>query len=228
MTRQGLSLSFVAAALGMQTSSAMRMMHRLRAHMHAQCEAVRLGGKGRDVWMLTNRTGLSRGPGGKGRRKVTLMGLWDGTQIYSTIIPHRHRNFMRPVLYRVVRPGSTIVQVERDYLVARHSKGCRIVGPDAPECFEPGASYLASYWINLIRSLRGTHILLNQERVLDGIKEHEFRHQYRRHPARMFEVLISSFPDISGPPDQLKMGIDYSMPASPMRRSGLQETDASL
>lgn len=214
MTRQGLSLSFVEAALGVQTSTALRMLHRARAHMHAICESTMLGGPGRSVWLGTHTCRLIRGPNGRGRRRAVLLGLWDGVSLYTSVIARRQRNFIRPVLHRTVRPGSTIIQLERDYLSCRTTKGSDVVGPDSPHAQAQDALYLGAHWVNVIRSLKGSHLLTNRELLLDYIKEHEFRHHFRRQPASMFEMLISTFPDVRDPDAVPSMGLKLTKPSS--------------
>jgi len=199
-SKNGVSAKELQRQLGVTYKTAWRMGHKIRELMGR--DDTKLGGgegggavevdesliggraKGKRGWGAGNKTCLFGiiEKGGAGRVRVTVVG-------------HRKRRILIPLIQRHVEPGTTVHSDEfRVYRSLplngfKHESVCHSKYQwKNGECH---TNNIEGYWSNLKKSLRGTHTFVSQKHLQAYINEFDFRHNHRGSP--MFDAMIGKF-----------------------------------
>lgn len=53
---------------------------------------------------------------------------------------------------------------------------------------------IEGFWANVKRGIKGTYVHVSKKHLQTYLREFEYRHNLRRQPALMFELLLRAFP----------------------------------
>lgn len=195
-TRNGVSAKEIQRQLGVTYKTAWRMGHEIRKYMGWVDGDDTLGG---NHIVEVDKTFI----GGKDKQgqddKTVVLGMHErGGEIMTRVIPDRTSKSVIPHVLRNVRPGAWVATDEawafkslKDYgyehETVNHAAKEYVRGPIHTNSLE-------SFWATLKRGIRGTHIWVSAKHLPSYLGEFEYRHNLRKRPHQMFDLLFLAFP----------------------------------
>jgi transposase-like protein len=201
-TRHGVSAKELQRQLGVTYKTAWRMGHEIREHMadvdgdtplsgHVEVDETYIGGKERGV--------MGR-PTQKTSKKTAVIGMIqrDG-EVITKVIPDVKSKTLIPHIENNIEKGSTVSTDELQSYRVLKSKGYQHGkvhhARDQWVNGEHHTNSIESYWSQLKRSVRSTHIHVSRKHLQKYLNEFEYRFNARENPASMFPELVSSYPE---------------------------------
>jgi transposase-like protein len=205
-TRNGLAAKEIQRQLGVTYKTAWRMGHELRKYMGYVDGDEFLGGGGMgdpfvevDKTFLGGKTHFGRNRRGKTVKKAIVLGMIErGGDVITRVVKSRRSSHVVPPIVEWVRPQSKIASDDAlafDELY-KHGFSHRTVKHMHKEYVRGSVhtNTIESFWAALKRSISGTHIWVSKKHLQKYLWEHEYRHNLRKRPELMFELLLQSFP----------------------------------
>ena len=202
-SRNGVAAKEVERQLGVTYKTAWRMCRLIRIYMGQVDGDAPLGGSGSDKGVVEIDKAFIGGYDKRGAddKKVVLGMAERGGEVMTRVIPDRTSHHIKPVVTKYVREGSFVATDEalafkflRDYGYTHgtvdHSKKEYVRG-------EVHTNTIEAFWANLKRGIKGTYVHVSAKHLQTYLHEFEYRHNLRRQPALMFELLVSAFSRVS-------------------------------
>ncbi len=196
-SRHGVAAKELQRQLGVTYKTAWRMAHEIRKHMGKTDDDDNLSGHVEvDETMVGGKRPGKRGRGAAGKTIVFGMLERDGN-IMTQVVPDVKTKTLRPVIKENVEQGSTISSDEWHAYknLDKHGYDHGMVEHGVNE-YVKGIHHvntLESFWAQLKRSIKGTHIHVSKKHLAKYLGEFEFRYNMRSTPSLMFDRLIQSF-----------------------------------
>ncbi|MGH6867239.1 MAG: IS1595 family transposase [Methyloceanibacter sp.] len=201
-TRNGLSAKEIQRQIGVTYKTAWRMGHEIRKYMGWVDGDSRLGGPGRPPVEIDKAFIGGRDKAGKGDKKIVLgMVERKGGDLITCVIPDRSRRSIWPHVAEWVRPGARVMTDEAPTLVNlgwdryQHAS----VNHLAKEWVRGHAhtNTIEGFWGALKRGINGTYVWVSAKHLQKYLWEFEYRHNLRKEPWLMFQLLLHAFPRAS-------------------------------
>ena len=199
-TRNGLSAKEIQRQTGVTYKTAWRMGHEIRKYMGWVDGDAPLGGLGGKVVEI-DKTFI----GGKDRLhfqdKKTVLGMIERRgDVITRHLRERTQTEVIPHIETWVRKGSRIMtdkapvfgELSRSYEheSVNHSAGEHVRG-------EAHTNTIEGFWAALKRGINGTYVWVSAKHLQKYLWEFEYRHNLRREPWAMFQLLLLAFPRAS-------------------------------
>lgn len=199
-SRNGVAAKEVQRQLGVTYKTAWRMCSLIRQYMgYVDGDAPMGGGRPFDPVVEIDETFI----GGHDKRgeddKHVVLGIIErGGEVLTRAIPARQVAYMHPPIKAFVREGSKVATDE-----ASHYKTLPLYGYNHASVNHSAKEYvrgpvhtnsIESFWSMLKRGINGTYIHVSSKHLQKYLWEFEFRHNLRKSPHLMFELLVRSFP----------------------------------
>lgn len=197
-SRNGVAAKEVERQLGVTYKTAWRMCHHIREHMGKVDGDRPLGGPAPAPVVEIDEAFL----GGRDRAghddKAVVLGMVerDG-DVLSQQVAGRHTNQVLPPIKKWVKEGSRVMTDD-----ARLYRGLDIHGYAHESVNHSEKEYvrgdahtntIESYWAMLKRGINGTYIHVSKKHLQKYLWEFEYRHNLRRSPHLMLEILLLVF-----------------------------------
>lgn len=196
-TRHGVPAKELQRQLGVTYKCAWRIAHQIREHMATVDGESPLSGEVEidETYIGGYRPG-QRGRGAKNKTVVLGMMQRDG-DVMTKIVPNVKTKTLIPVIEENVEDGTTIHTDELrsygtlkykgyEHKTVNHRDGEYVNG----DCH---VNSIESYWAQLKKSIKATHIHVSRKHLVKYAKEFEYRFNSRKNPEKMFPELLSSF-----------------------------------
>jgi transposase-like protein len=197
-TRNGVAAKELQRQLGVTYKTAWRIGHELRKYMGVVDGDDMLGGFGRPI-VEADKTFI----GGKDKAgqddKTVVLGMVERKgDVLTRVIPNRKASTVTRVIRKYVRDGARVATDE-----GRAFMGLDIWGYDHESVnhnekeWARGSTHtntIEAFWAALKRGINGTHIWVSPKHLQKYLYEFEFRHNLRKQPHLMFEILLLAFP----------------------------------
>ena len=197
-TRHGVSAKEIQRQIGVTYKAAWRMGHEIRKYMadvdgdpmlggHVEVDETVIGGR---------RKGGKRGR--MGENKTIVFGMLErGGDVMTRVVPDVQRDTLEPHIKENVAQGSTISTDELKSYNKLPKAGYEHGSVNhSAEQWRQGIHYtnsLEGYWSIFKRSIRSTHVHVSRKHLDKYLGEFEFRHNLRKDPKLMFDVLVMAF-----------------------------------
>ena len=200
-TRNGVAAKELQRQLGVTYKTAWRMADLIRKHMAEVDGDGLLGGPWQPVEIDETMVGGVRSGGKRGRGaegKTTILGMMDGEEIVTEVVPNVKRASLMPHIKDHVIEGSLIATDELRSYASLNSEGYYHISVNHREGQYVGAmgatvNSIEGFWAQLKRGISGTHIHVSSKHLWKYAKEAEFRFNRRNRPQTMFDELIENF-----------------------------------
>jgi len=195
-TRNGVSAKEIQRQIGVTYKTAWRMGHEIRKYMGWVDGDDELGHMG---IVEADKTFI----GGRDKRgkedKTVVLGMHErGGSVVTRIIPDRSGRSVVPHIVKNVRKGAWVATDEAwafanlddhgfEHETVNHASKEYVRGPIHTNSIE-------SFWSTLKRGIAGTHIWVSPKHLSSYLKEFEYRHNLRKQPHLMFDLLLMAFP----------------------------------
>jgi hypothetical protein len=196
-SRNGVSAKEIQRISGVTYKTAWRMGHEIRKYMGWVDGDRKLGGVGGPVVEVdeTFIGGVDRK--GTPSDKFVVLGMMErGGEILSRHVISRRAEHVMPHVTRWVKPGTRIAtdkpptydELHWDYEHGSvdHSKKEWVRGDIHTNTIE-------AFWGALKRGINGTYVWVSAKHLQKYLWEFEYRHNLRREPWLMFQLLLSAF-----------------------------------
>jgi transposase len=200
-TRNGVAAKEVQRQLGVTYKTAWRMCNLIRQYMGYVDGDNRIGGGGGGAPVVEIDHAYIGGHDkeGEGDKAIVLGMAERGGDVVTRHIPDRTRKSVVPHLLTWVRHGSRLMsddervfnvpELEAYYRrgIINHSAGEYVRGDIHTNTIE-------TFWGVVKRSINGTYIHVSKKWLQTYLSEAEFRHNLRKQPHLMFDLLLQAFP----------------------------------
>lgn len=199
-TRNGVAAKEVQRQLGVTYKTAWRMCNLIRQYMGYVDGDSRLGGSGGGSKIVEIDKAFIGGVDKQGEDdKAVVIGFAErGGDVLARHIPNRKQATVIPQVMTWVKHGSRVMTddarafMHRDmhhfrHEVINHSEGEYVRGHIHTNTIE-------SFWGTVKRSISGTYIHVSKKWLQTYLSEAEFRHNLRKQPGLMFDLLLQAFP----------------------------------
>lgn len=197
--RNGVSSKEVQRQIGVTYKTAWRMTHEIRKYMGAVDGDAPLGGPGPGGIVEADKTYI----GGKDKRgeddKHIVLGMVERKgDVITRVVPDKRMETVMGHVQEHVAPGARLATDEGVAFSNARALGYRhgTVNHAAKEWVrgQVHTNTIESFWANLKRGIKGTYVWVSEKHLQTYLWEFEFRHNLRKQPHLMFELLILSFP----------------------------------
>lgn len=198
-SRNGVAAKEVQRQIGVTYKTAWRMCHEIRTYMGFVDGDAPLGGDypGAPVVEIDKTFVGGKDKMGEGDKMVVIGMVERAGQAILRHIPTRKGRHVLPVIGKWVKKGSKVATDEAgvfrnlDYTY-RHG----MVDHSAKEWVrgDVHTNSIEALWANLKRGVEGTYVHVSAQHLPKYLAEFEFRHNLRKQPALMFELLLQAFP----------------------------------
>jgi transposase-like protein len=198
-SRNGVAAKEVERQLGVTYKTAWRMCHHIRQHMGAVDGDRPLGGpRPSDPIVEIDEAFLGgRDRAGKDDKAIVLGMVERDGDVFSRQVAGRHSNQILPQVKKWVRERSRVMTDDAplyrglnihgfDHESVNHSEYEYVRG-------EAHTNTIESYWSILKRGINGTYIHVSKKHLQKYLWEFEYRHNLRRAPHLMLEILLLVF-----------------------------------
>ena len=199
-TRNGVAAKELERQLGVTYKTAWRMADMIRKHMAVVDGEDHLGGEGKVVEIdETLVGGKTKGRGKYREGKSYVLGMMErGGQVVTKVIPNNRQVTLIPAIRAGLKDGSEVHTDElKSYrAIAKHGFTHKRVNHSKGEyATKDGVTVnsIESFWAQLKRSIRGTHIHVSPKHLWKYAKETEYRFNRRGRPETMIDELLSTF-----------------------------------
>jgi transposase-like protein len=197
-TSIGMRAGFIRRQLGIGHNSSHRLCRMIRVHMAAMARPDMLGGEGKTVHIDEVHLRFIASSAGEPNDAVIVLGLASEGQVLSAIVSDRRTETLIPHIVARVRPRSkvvtdmlsgyrTLAQHGFDHVQINHSVAFHDFRGDSNNDIE-------AYWSTVRRMLRSAR-QVSREHMWTFLAEIEFKYNRRHTKDKIFEELISNFPD---------------------------------
>ncbi len=198
-SRNGVAAKEVQRQIGVTYKTAWRMCHKIREHMGRVDGDRPLGGAGQKAPVVEIDEAFLGGHDRAGHDdKAVVLGMVerDG-DLVTRQIAGRHTNQILPQVKRWVVEGSRVMTDD-----ATVYRGLDILGFGHESVNHSAYEYvrgdahtntIESFWAMLKRGVNGTYIHVSKKHLPKYLAEFEYRHNLRRSPHLMFEILLIAF-----------------------------------
>lgn len=195
-TRNGVTAKEIQRQLGVTYKTAWRIGHELRKYMGFVDGDRMLGGS--PIVEVDETFVGGRQPRGSKKDKFVVVGMIerDGEIIARHVTSRRSEHIM-PQIARWIKKGTRIATDsattygdlvwEYRHGVVDHSKKEWVRG-------DVHTNTIEAFWAALKRGINGTHIWVSAKHLQKYLWEFEFRHNLRKQPHLMFDLLLLAFP----------------------------------
>tara|TARA_R110000868_G_scaffold307442_1_gene569105 strand:+ start:11210 stop:12076 length:867 start_codon:yes stop_codon:yes gene_type:complete len=195
-TRNGVSAKEIQRQLGVTYKTAWRMGHEIRKYMGWVDGDDQIGGSGAVEADEAFIGGKDRQ--GKDDKHIVLGMVERGGDIITRVVDAATVNNIVPHMVKHIKEGATVytdkARVYRDlkregfdHDSVNHRAREYVRGPVHTNSIE-------SFWACLKRGINGTHIWVSKKHLASYLGEFEFRHNLRKQPHLMFDMLLLAFP----------------------------------
>lgn len=195
--RNGISSHLIQRIIGVSHASSYNICNKIRTHMALLNGRRSIGGPGQYVHI--DEAQIKGIIGSSSQNRAIVFGMATNRELVSFVVPDRKASTLMPLIGEYVRPGSIIVSdSHRSYArLARNGWAHEVV--NHAKFFwknENGfsQSQIETYWGQLKRSLRSTHLRISQANLWKYVQEFNFRYNRRHRSREIFWDLISAFP----------------------------------
>ncbi len=202
-SRNGVAAKEVQRQLGVTYKTAWRMCHLIRQYMGYVDGDGPLGGPGKPAVKI-DKTFV----GGKDKKgqddKAIVIGMAErrGGEVVTRVLPTRRSNSVIPAIRYHVIEGARIMTDDGvafrslpewgyRHKTVDHSKKEYVRG-------DVHTNTIEGFWSAVKRTIEGTHIWVSKKHFQNYFLEIEYRHNLRRQPQLMLELLLQSFPHPKG------------------------------
>jgi transposase-like protein len=199
-TRNGVAAKEVQRQLGVTYKTAWRMCRLIRLYMGYVDGDYPMGGPGKMI--EADETFI----GGKDKMgaddKSVVFGIIErGGDVVTRHVQDRAAATITPHIVSFVKPGSRISTDDwtgYNALVERHGYDHATVNHSAKEYVRGDihTNSIESFWSQVKRGINGTYVWVSKKHLQTYLREFEYRHNLRRQPALMFELLLQAFPKV--------------------------------
>lgn len=201
-SRNGVSAMEVMRQIGVTYKTAWRMCSEIRKYMGYVDGDFPLGGTGAAVEIDETLIGA---PDKRGQSdKMAVFGMMErGGDVVTRVVPDRSRATVRPIIEQFIPKGTRIMSDEwgaytplrywgYQHETVNHSKKEWTKG-------DAHTNSIEGFWSALKRGINGTYIHVSQKHLQKYLWEFEFRHNLRKTPHLMMDLLLLSFPRPAAP-----------------------------
>ncbi len=134
--------------------------------------------------------------------KAIALGMIErGGDVVTRVVQARSKAYIVPHIVRFVKDGSRIYTDEASnlkLLIEKYGYDHEAVDHSAKEyvCGDVRTNLIESFWSQVKRGINGTYVLVSKKHLQLYLREFEYRHNLRRQPALMFELLLQAFPKV--------------------------------
>lgn len=198
-SRNGVAAKEVQRQIGVTYKTAWRMCKLIRDYMGAVDGDAPLGGPGSDRGVVEIDKAFI---GGKDKmkaqdKKIVLGMVERDGEVIARHIPDRTSQHIKPLVVQYVREGSYIASDTALAFKFIRSWGYShgTVDHSTKEYVrgQVHTNTIEAFWANLKRGIKGTYVHVSEKHLSSYLKEFEYRHNLRRTPALMFEILVQAF-----------------------------------
>jgi transposase-like protein len=198
-TRNGVAAKELQRQLGVTYKTAWRIGHELRKHMGFVDGDIQLGGPGRPPVEVDKTFIGGHDKLGHDDKKIVLGMVERGGDVVTRVIPNRLNITVMPHVAQWVREGARVMtdgakafhdltwDRAYEHSTVNHRAGEHVRGAVHTNSIE-------GFWANLKRGINGTHIWVSAKHLQKYLWEFEFRHNLRKQPHLMFDLLLLAFP----------------------------------
>jgi hypothetical protein len=196
-SRNGVAAKEVQRQLGVTYKTAWRMCNLIRQYMGYVDGDGPLGGAGKTV--EADKTFI----GGKDKRgeddKSVVLGMIErGGEVVTSVIPNRRTEAVLPAVVNHVVEGTRIMTDDAYAFRELPHWGYKreSVNHRAKEYVrgEVHTNSVEGFWAGVKRTIEGTHIHVSKKWLQTYLWECEYRHNLRKQPHLMFDLLLKAFP----------------------------------
>jgi transposase len=197
-TRNGVSGKEIQRRIGCTYKTAWRMGHEIRKYMGYVDGDAPLGGPGGGAVEIDKSFIGGHDKKGEDDKAVVLGMIERGGEVITRVIPSKKGRHVQPEIMKHVKQGSRLMADEAPVYGPLTAHGYRLetVNHRAKEWVRGDAhvNNLEAFWANVKRMISGTHVWVSKKHLQKYLCEAEFRHNLRKHPYVMFDLLLSAFP----------------------------------
>jgi transposase len=211
-SRNGVAAKEVQRQLGVTYKTAWRMCRLIREYMgHVDGDAP-VGGSTPDRGAVEVDKAFIGGKDAQGfDDKAIVLGMAErGGEIITRVVPTKAVNDVVPHIVKHVLPGSRVMSDTGHSFRDLKREGFRheMVNHKAGEWArgDVHTNTIEAFWANFKRGVKGTYVHVSQKYLQTYLREFEYRHNLRRQPALMFEILVSAFSRVRLEPSPSKAG----------------------
>jgi transposase-like protein len=199
-TRNGVAAKEVQRQLGVTYKTAWRMCHLIRLYMGYVDGDYPMGGPGKTV--EADETFI----GGKDKLgkddKAIVMGMIErGGDVVTRVVHARTKAHILPHIVRFVKEGSRVHTDEASnfkLLKEKYGYDHEAVDHSAKEYVrgDVHTNSIESFWSQVKRGINGTYVWVSKKHLQLYLREFGYRHNLRKQPGLMFELLLQAFPKV--------------------------------
>jgi transposase-like protein len=199
-TRNGVAAKEVQRQLGVTYKTAWRMCNLIRKYMGYVDGDYPVGGPGKTV--EADETFI----GGKDKAvkddKAVVFGVVErGGDVVTKHVVARTKHHIVPQIVTFVKPGSKLYTDEGSafkLLTEKYGYDHQMVDHSAKEYVrgDVHTNSIEGFWANVKRGISGTHVWVSKKHLQTYLHEFEYRHNLRRTPYLMFDLLLAAFPKV--------------------------------
>lgn len=199
-TRNGVAAKEVERQLGVTYKTAWRMCRLIRLYMGYVDGDYPVGGHGKTVEV--DETFIGGVDSGKPDDKSVVFGILErGGDVVTRHVIDRTAKTLVPHVVGFVKKGSRVHTDEfSSYrsLTERHGYDHETVDHSAKEYVrgDVHTNGIESFWSSVKRGINGTYVWVSKKHLQTYLREFEYRHNLRKQPALMFELLLQAFPKV--------------------------------
>jgi len=199
-TRNGVAAKEIQRRIGCTYKTAWRMGHEIRKYMAYVDGDAPLGGPGNGAVEVDKSFFGGHDEMGQDDKAVVLGMIERGGEVTARAVGSRRAKHVIPELLKYVKPNSRVMSDEASVykLLSSQGKGYRLesVHHRSKEWVrgDVHVNNLEAFWANVKRMISGTHVWVSKKHLQKYLCEAEFRHNLRKHPYVMFQLLLSAFP----------------------------------
>lgn len=198
-SRNGVAAKEVQRQLGVTYKTAWRMCNLIRKYMGYVDGDAPIGGPGKTVEADETFIG-GRDLNGAPDDKAVVLGMVErGGDVVTRHIVARTKRHIVPHIVNFVKPGTRLYTDEGSafkLLTEKHGYEHEMVDHSAKEYVrgDVHTNSIEGFWANVKRGIKGTYVHVSKKHLQSYLREFEYRHNLRRQPALMFDLLLAAFP----------------------------------
>jgi transposase-like protein len=197
-TRNGVAAKELQRQLGVTYKTAWRIGHELRKYMAIVDGDDVLGGPGRPIVEADEAFIGGKDKIGQDDKTVVLGMVERKGDILTRVVPDRKSASIIRMMRKYVREGARIATDEgREFMDLQSWGYCHEAVNHLKKEWvrdDTHTNTIESFWAALKRGINGTHIWVSPKHLQKYLYEFEFRHNLRRQPHLMFDLLLVAFP----------------------------------
>jgi transposase-like protein len=198
-SRNGVAAKEVERQLGVTYKTAWRMCRLIREYMgHVDGDAP-LGGDypGSGIVEVDKAFIGGRDRQGKDDKSVVLGMVEREGEIITRVVADKSAESVVPHIVANVKAGSRVATDEARAFADLQREGFwhAAVNHSAKEYVrgDVHTNTIEAFWANFKRGIKGTYVHVSKKHLQAYLREFEYRHNLRRSPALMFEILVQAF-----------------------------------